>query len=441
MNVLACFQSLPVYGALTVVFIFVSVQSAAQGQGWDEDDLIVTGIFSNNIAVFDADLTFKGYLDSNFPGAWGLDFNSSGQVVAVGQSSIRVYNSDGSLVSSFHIPQISDSRDVAVGANGNFFIASSFHRINEVSQDGVLLNAITIGPYYGVAAITNSGILAGGYIGNEVRVFDAFSGNLIDTIALDTDEVATSLLYDRSTNTVFVCDANNNTVFQRNPDGTLVQTFTDEHLETPWGATIGPNGDVFGTEGTTSKIYKWDIDGNLISVTSVLSVITVPGNVLWAGNAPNFMVATLSSAQVTFGSLVSGGVPDLQESDDVILHAKSQFGFLSSEPNTLDLRVQASTSIQSPNCIKGRIEARLNNPGGIVSVRMHDWSTNQLAEVHTYALGTTEDNELYNVSNAAVFVRESDGLIECSIKPVVIATFSLSGFDAFFDLVSFEIEP
>ena len=57
----------------------------ARAVGWDSDDFIVLGApnFSQYIGVFDHDWTFKGYLDSNFLGVRGMDFDAQGRLVAV----------------------------------------------------------------------------------------------------------------------------------------------------------------------------------------------------------------------------------------------------------------------------------------------------------------------------------------------------------------------
>src|SRR5437764_758909 len=56
----------------------------ARAIGWDSDDFLVIGApnFSQYIGVFDHDFTFKGYLDTNFLGVAGLDFDAQGRLVA-----------------------------------------------------------------------------------------------------------------------------------------------------------------------------------------------------------------------------------------------------------------------------------------------------------------------------------------------------------------------
>ena len=125
----------------------------------------------------------------------------------------------------------------------------------------------------------------------------------------------------------------------------------------------------------------------------------------------------------------------------LLLRARSQFGFLSSEPNLLDLRIEAVTDVEAATSMSITVEAKLNNPNGNVKLRLRNWDTNALTQVHEYILGTTETIEVANVTkNADVYVRDGDGMIELSIKQVVIATFSTSGFVASFDRVAIGVE-
>src|SRR5438552_15803836 len=92
-----------------VVFIALVAMAAlsprADAVGWDRDDFIITGApnFSQYIGIFDHDFTFKGYLDTNFLGVRGMDFDAQGRLVAVSylNPEIRVYNPDGSRAGGF----------------------------------------------------------------------------------------------------------------------------------------------------------------------------------------------------------------------------------------------------------------------------------------------------------------------------------------------------
>ena len=143
--------------------------------------------------------------------------------------------------------------------------------------------------------------------------------------------------------------------------------------------------------------------------------------------------------QFTFGTLLNGVLDDMVDSDDVYVRGNSSFGFLSSEPNVSDLQVGAVTTVGSPGTIDLTIEGRLNNPNGTTKVRLRNWNTNALNEVDQFTLGTTEI--VHNVSDipAADYVRSSDGRVELSIRQIVVATFSLSGFQTRIDQVVVDV--
>ena len=147
-----------------------------------------------------------------------------------------------------------------------------------------------------------------------------------------------------------------------------------------------------------------------------------------------------NSIDIPFGSLIAGDLNALRTSDDIVLRVRSQFGFLSSEPNVVDIHLSGSTTDASPNQMALAVEAKLNNPNGTVRMRLRDWNSNALHTVHTYTLGTTEIRETAIVSEAADYVRASDGRIELSVKSVVVATFSLSGFIAEIDQITVGVQ-
>ena len=147
------------------------------------------------------------------------------------------------------------------------------------------------------------------------------------------------------------------------------------------------------------------------------------------------VAATFDSMNIAFGTLIAGDLQSIKESDDIDLRARSQFGFLSSEPNLVDIHFSGFLAGDSVDQLSVAVEARLNNPGGSVRLRLRDWDSNALDEIHAYTLGTSEMRETTSVANAAQYIRASDGRIELSLKSVVVATFSLSGFQAEIDQV------
>jgi len=145
-------------------------------------------------------------------------------------------------------------------------------------------------------------------------------------------------------------------------------------------------------------------------------------------NCETSIPATLTDFTIAFGSLISGGLPDLMESDDSYVRARSRIGFTASEPNVMDLRVGAVTEAEDPQSLDLTVEGRLNQSGGVSKLRLRNWATNAFQQVHQYSIGATEIVETIENVPALNRVRASDGRIELSIRQSAVATFSITGF-------------
>jgi hypothetical protein len=159
---------------------------------------------------------------------------------------------------------------------------------------------------------------------------------------------------------------------------------------------------------------------------------------LYAGDPAD--VALLTDFTVAFGSLISGGLQDLVESDDLRLRTRSIPGFTAQEANLMELRVGAETTVQNPGTIDLTLEGRISQPGGTVRVRLRNWSNNAFVQIHQYPIGTTETVETIEDIVATNFVRASDGRIEVSMRHSVFATFSVLGFDSYTDQVEIAVQ-
>ena len=146
---------------------------------------------------------------------------------------------------------------------------------------------------------------------------------------------------------------------------------------------------------------------------------------------------TTDDFEVFDGVPLSGSLDDLKEADDVRLRMRSEFGFLSSEPNVAELRV-GYTASDMPSELDVTFEGRVNNPDARVRVRLRNWNTGSFATIADFNLASSNVDERVIIENtpAADFVRTGDGRIEVSIRQTVIATFSLSGFITGFDEVT-----
>ncbi|MGI9014506.1 MAG: S8 family serine peptidase [Phycisphaerales bacterium] len=156
-------------------------------------------------------------------------------------------------------------------------------------------------------------------------------------------------------------------------------------------------------------------------------------------------VTVITDAQVAFGSYISGVVGDLidiaeDEPEEVHYRARSQFGFLSSEPNRLDIVFGFATNHTSPASANIRLKSRINNPGGTLRIRLRRWSNSSLVQIVQAPIGTSFSVLNVPVSNIAPFIRSSDGRIEMNMKEIVVATFSTSGFVATVDELSVQVQ-
>jgi hypothetical protein len=143
----------------------------------------------------------------------------------------------------------------------------------------------------------------------------------------------------------------------------------------------------------------------------------------------------LTDVAVQQGSIISGGLSELLASDETHLRTRSAFGFTAFEPNVLDLRIGAATGVESPATIDLAVESRIT-----ARLRLINYASNVFDEVASYSIGTTESTFTVDDVPAADHVRASDGRLDLSIKHVVMATFSLAGFDSYFDLAAVDVQ-
>lgn len=161
--------------------------------------------------------------------------------------------------------------------------------------------------------------------------------------------------------------------------------------------------------------------------------------VAWIMPPDSFLPAPPIDFNVVFGSLISGGLNDLAESDDSFLRVRSQFGFSALEPNIMIINIGFQSPSTDPTVMNLEVESRINNPTGTARVRLRQWSNESLIEIGTYTIGFNELTQEFNGLDPTGFVRAADGRVDVNIKHVVLATFSALGFDTWFDRVGVEV--
>ena len=182
----------------------------------------------------------------------------------------------------------------------------------------------------------------------------------------------------------------------------------------------------------TDQIFETDETNNTLAL---------PLQVGAGGGGGQDDAIEIEDAVVEFGSLLDGSVNELTASDDEYFVVQSDFGFLSSEPNIAEIIVTASTDIEEPEAIILSIESRLNNPGGVGSFFLRNFDNDGQGDsgqtfdlIEQYSIGTTETIQSFEITDDAEnYVDENTQTIEMKVEYVVIATFTLSGFQASID--------
>jgi choice-of-anchor B domain-containing protein len=144
--------------------------------------------------------------------------------------------------------------------------------------------------------------------------------------------------------------------------------------------------------------------------------------------------------EVIFGSLVSGGLEQLLESDNDRLRFRSRFGFAVSEPNVAEVRLDFETAQLAAQLMDIAIESRTNVAGASAKVRLRNVNTGSFVLIHTFPVGTTEFVESIDDIAAPNYINQTSGDITMRARYISIVTFSAQGFDAFIDQVTMSVE-
>lgn len=143
--------------------------------------------------------------------------------------------------------------------------------------------------------------------------------------------------------------------------------------------------------------------------------------------------ATLVDYTVIFGTYLSGGLPEIEASDDQYLSVRSRFGFTALEPNFAELRIDADSAVASPMNVDLLFEDRSNTPNTVATVRVRNQTTAGLNVVGTYPVGWNTDNiNMFDDLDGTLYVGAS-GEIEVRVRYVAVSVFTALGFTARLD--------
>lgn len=138
--------------------------------------------------------------------------------------------------------------------------------------------------------------------------------------------------------------------------------------------------------------------------------------------------ATLDSFTVTIGSLVSGDLNSLLNSDDDRMVLQSTFGFSVLEPDLNEVQINATSGVASPTFLDLLIEDNSSDPSTTTKIRLRNQTNNSLQQVATYATSLNNDMvHTFDDLDATLYVGGS-GQIEARIKFVAAAVFAATGF-------------
>jgi len=140
------------------------------------------------------------------------------------------------------------------------------------------------------------------------------------------------------------------------------------------------------------------------------------------------------------GTLLSGVQDDLYEEDDRALALRSEFGFSALEPNVVEIAAEFHGEDDPRAAIDILLRARLNQVGGVVKLRVYDFSSSLWQQVGEFALGRDELDLAINDLPAVNRIDEPAAKVWVDVRFSMIATFSASGFRAYPDKFEVRIE-
>ena len=149
--------------------------------------------------------------------------------------------------------------------------------------------------------------------------------------------------------------------------------------------------------------------------------------------------ATLTGLAILDGTLVRGGLPELEESDDAYLQTQARVTGEVHQPQLLRMRVTARTDVQDASAIRITIEGRVNTVVAQTTLSLRDWINGGFVQVDQFTMGRSDSVRQIEVSDAARFVRTTDGRIRLEIKQIVLFPFTLDPFRTLVDLVEIAV--
>jgi hypothetical protein len=291
--------------------VLIACATRADAVGWDSDDFLIGGgpSFTNKIGVFDHDLTFKGLLDSSYLGVGGLALDANGNLVAASfaLNEVRVYSPNGNRIGGFvkQDGSLAASGDLRVTSGGNYLIGQGDQLgavgAREFKPDGTFVRQYGDGNMARLAIVHDDKLWSGRFDAPTIRVFNLATGIEVTPFTVTGLSAVDAISFDATTNTVLFGHPVLGRVLETNLNGGVIRTFQGPSQASIIGITRGPNGDVFGTTG--SSIWQWHGDGAFVGSVSATGTIGGASGIVWAGAVPE---PTLGAAMAIATAILLG---------------------------------------------------------------------------------------------------------------------------------------
>jgi hypothetical protein len=254
----------------------------------------------------------------------------------------------------------------------------------------------------------------------------------------------------------YTYDWNTGNLVQDAPETGWVQPSSWEDYDDGEGATgvIGSFG--FAWWATDNEAPPNDTDGNafnevnqddidalrdevLLYQTYVRGLVRLRATPDDPWESSELLLAVVPSAavhgdfEIVYGTHLSGDIDDLTQSDNEYVRGQSDYGLTAQEPNAVEVVIGFHTLAESASNLDVAFESRINNPNGMGKLRLRNWNSGDFEQVLAFPLGTTDGLIEVDGIGGENRVRASDGRIEVSLRCVVIATFTVTGFEGSFD--------
>jgi len=148
--------------------------------------------------------------------------------------------------------------------------------------------------------------------------------------------------------------------------------------------------------------------------------------------------ADLINLAMLRGTLLGGGLAELDASDDQYVQTRSGFGQTFIDLHSMELAIDAVSGAASPVSLDLTIESRVNQPSGTAQIRLLNHQTNQFDLVSSYALNSSDAVRVIGGLDPAKYI-DGSGAIELRIKHIVFIPIFAFRFDSFLDEVRIDV--